>query len=128
VLDRHGAFLLPENPIKVKLESKKLDAFASTPTMLLKAELLIDFVGRRIEANAKRLIVEQDIIDTGTTLNSTLSRRVPGARLARRIGPTTDYAAHLEFGTVRMPARPFMIPALEAERRPFIAAVGKLYR
>tara|TARA_Y100000310_G_scaffold126272_3_gene125050 strand:+ start:8649 stop:9008 length:360 start_codon:yes stop_codon:yes gene_type:complete len=118
---------LATNPVRVKLDTKKLDLLASTVAMEAKLALLVDVGGRKVEARAKQIIVEKKIVDTGATLNSTQSRTVPGERLARRIGPTTDYAVHLEFGTSRMPARPFMIPALEEERDPFIAAVRAIY-
>ena len=39
------------------------------------------------------------------------------------IGPSTDYAILLELGTTSMPARPFMTPALEHARGPFLEAV-----
>ena len=43
---------------------------------------------------------------------------------AALIGPSTNYAAYIEFGTVRMPARPYMVPALEDVRGGFEAAVA----
>ncbi len=89
---------------------------------------VLEVAGNNIEANAKSLIVEQDIIDTGATLNSTQMRDVPGERFQRRIGPTTEYAPHLEFGTSRIQARPFVIPALQMEEKAFIDAVAQTYK
>lgn len=37
-----------------------------------------------------------------------------------------DYAAHLEFGTRNMAARPFMTPAVEAEREKFRKGIDEL--
>ena len=48
--------------------------------------------------------------------------------LSARIGPSTEYALPLELGSRFMPARPFMVPALEAERGPFTAAVGEIFK
>lgn len=31
---------------------------------------------------------------------------------AAMVGPSTSYAAYIEFGTVHMPARPYLVPAL----------------
>jgi HK97 gp10 family phage protein len=53
-------------------------------------------------------------IDTGRLLNSinyAIKNRYTGEVYA-----STEYAAALEFGTVRMAARPFMQPALEKSR------------
>ena len=55
----------------------------------------------------------------------------PGERFQRRIGPTTEYAPYLEFGTGRglHPAgRPFVIPALQLEEKAFIEAVAQTYK
>lgn len=77
--------------------------------------------------------------DYGTTANAAKFLR-PGVELipdnvprgpeglAARIGPSTSYAYGLEFGTSKMPARPFMTPSLEAERQPFIDAVKDIFR
>jgi phage gpG-like protein len=48
--------------------------------------------------------------------------------LSARIGPSTSYAAGLEFGGPHTPARPFMAPSLEAERRPFEGAVANIFK
>lgn len=47
-------------------------------------------------------------IDTGTLKNSISVN--PAGFLARAIGAAADYALHLEFGTSRMEARPYMGP------------------
>ena len=51
----------------------------------------------------------------------------PGGGIAANIGPSTAYAYLLEFGTHNMPARPFMIPSLEAERGPLLAAIEYIF-
>lgn len=40
-----------------------------------------------------------------------------GDGLGASVGSDLDYAAYLEFGTMDMPARPFLIPALERSKR-----------
>lgn len=107
----------------VAVDTQNLDNFIRDFYGLL--DKVLEVAGRNVERRAKRIIVDKDIIDTGDTLGTTESRRtlVP---LERVIGPTTEYAPGLEFGTVLMAARPFMTPALEAERRPFLTAVTKV--
>jgi len=80
-----------------------------------------------VEAEAKVIVILKDIIDTGATLNSIQVHPVAGERFARRVGPTTDYAIHLELGTHRMAARPFMTPAAESKRQSFSDAVMAVY-
>ena len=63
-------------------------------------------------------------VDTGATKNSIVPT-FEDQGFAARIGPSTFYAPFLEFGTRRMAARPFMIPALESERGPFVRAIEK---
>jgi HK97 gp10 family phage protein len=64
--------------------------------------------------------------DTGATRNSITAREA--GKLAWTIGPSTHYAPHLEFGTERMTARPFMIPNAEKERPRFTKAVQDITR
>jgi HK97 gp10 family phage protein len=51
---------------------------------------------------------------------------------AKMVGPTEArvnvgafYGLFLEYGTEKMGARPFLTPAAEAKRGPFVAAVGR---
>lgn len=104
-----------------RLDDRRLQHLIAT--MGDQLEDVIEKGGRDIEAAAKSIVIEKDIIDTGATLNSIDSRRVAGDRFARAIGPTTDYAIHLELGTHRMPARPFMTPAMEMNRKPINDAI-----
>lgn len=62
---------------------------------------------------------------TGATANS-IGVDLENGGLAASIGPTTSYAAYLEFGTRRMLPRPFMGPALDAVEPSFAAAMGQL--
>lgn len=107
------------------LEARNYDSLVARFGDLL--EGIVEKTGRDIEATAKQIIIQKDIIDTGATLNTTESRRSIGAdRFTREIGPTTDYAPFLEFGTTRTAARPFMRPAEETHRKPFLDAIGQV--
>ena len=83
-------------------------------------EAVIQIAARNIEGRSKQLVP----IDTGATMNSIEAR--PEGKMEWRIGPTTEYAPFLEFGTERMPARPYMIPSGEHERPRVRKAVAEL--
>jgi HK97 gp10 family phage protein len=61
--------------------------------------------------HAKRLAP----VDTGR-LRSSITHEVGGDSegIAARVGTNVEYAPHLEYGTSRMKARPFLRPALQA--------------
>ena len=84
----------------------------------------VEIAARHVEARAKVICVEKDIIDTGATMNSINAKE--SGEMVWRIGPTTEYAPFLEFGTVHMRARPFMIPALEGESPRFTEAIRQI--
>jgi len=60
--------------------------------------------------------------DTGR-LSSSIAVKMPekGRVLEVEIGAYVDYAAHLEYGTRNMGARPFMFPALEQNMKGFLS-------
>ena len=87
--------------------------------------LLVDVMqiaARNVERMAKEIVP----VDTGATRNSIEAREADDAGLAWSIGPTTSYAPFLEFGTVYMEARPFLIPSAEKEQPKIIEAVKKI--
>jgi HK97 gp10 family phage protein len=62
---------------------------------------------RKVQRTAKELAP----VDTGTLRNSIKTKTIP--RLKTGIVYTAlEYAPHQEFGTVNMPAQPFMNPAM----------------
>lgn len=60
--------------------------------------------------------------DTGR-LVGTISASV--GELEAEIGAYAEYSSHLEFGTRKMGARPFMFPALEQERKTFMSRMDR---
>lgn len=64
--------------------------------------------------------------DTGRLAGSI--RAVESGTPTAYVEALADYAAHLEFGTRNMAARPFMTPAVEAEREKFRKGVNELTR
>jgi HK97 gp10 family phage protein len=73
---------------------------------------------RIVETHAKLLAP----VDTGTLRSSiTVDEVTP---LEAIIGPHTDYAEHVEFGTSRMAAQPYLRPALDEHEGEIVAAVS----
>jgi len=70
---------------------------------------VVEIAARHVETKAK-----DDVpVKTGATKNS-INASSEG-ELSWRVGPTTEYAPFLEYGTRHMIARPFLIPAVELE-------------
>ena len=71
---------------------------------------------------------EKSPVDTGDNRDSIFVAEVDeiGGAPSYRIGPTTEYGPFLEFGTSKMPARPYMIPALESESPRLRAAIAQI--
>ena len=64
---------------------------------------------------------------TGDTMNS-INVEITDGGLEARVGPTTDYAEYVEYGTRFMEAEPFVRPALDAQKDKFKADLKKLVR
>ena len=77
----------------------------------------VEIAARNVEIKAKNKVPYK----TGATKNSIMARPAEaigmgfGKTTAWRVGPTTSYAPFLEYGTVYMDARPYLIPAMESE-------------
>src|SRR5512146_2562669 len=94
----------------VKLDTRKLDSIRASDRN--RAEAVLEVAARHIEGMAKGLAP----VDTGALRASIhVSQERP---LQRTIGDGVEYGIYQEFGTRHMPAHPFLLPALEAERRP----------
>lgn len=75
-----------------------------------------------VEANAKAVVV----VDTGA-LKASIQARAVGP-LTSEIQVGQEYGSHIEFGTTRMAARPYLTPSVDAARQPFERAVGAAVR
>lgn len=73
------------------------------------------------QAHAQANIVGHDLVDTSALLNSMAAHFL--SPLHGRVGPAVFYGIYHEYGTVYMPARPFVGPATEAVRAGFVAAM-----
>ena len=74
----------------------------------------------KVEARAKQLVP----VDTGALKNS-IAVTPTRPKFEAVIGPTMEYGPHVEFGTRFQSAQPYMVPALESQRKPFIKAIGQ---
>lgn len=97
------------------------------PLLKLKAEArpkAAKIVGRTafiIEGKAKMLAA----VDTGALRNSIKAKQL--GELTWEVAPHVDYAWYQEFGTSKMPAHPYLIPAVEGQRAAFVAAMRELF-
>jgi len=106
--------------VSVRVDTRLLDKIIRQLPGAL--EDVLDVAAFNVEKKAKFRVP----VDTGATKNSIAVSKP--SRHSRSIGPSTSYAPPLEFGTARISARPFMIPALESEKRLFIRAVEAMTR
>lgn len=73
-----------------------------------------------VEATAKQIAP----VDTGNLKNSIITETPEP--LSAIVGPHTDYALYVEFGTSKMSAQPYMTPAAQKHRAPFVTACSRL--
>lgn len=103
-----------------ELNSVMVDLTAASVLVTRRASDVMDKSAHDIEATAKQLVP----VDTGATKNSIGVDRPVGKDLIAIIGPTTEYAPDLEFGTVRMAPRAFMGPSLDIHAPGFVAGMA----
>lgn len=63
-------------------------------------------------------------IDTGKLVGS-VTHKISADGLDAAIGTNTAYGAHLEFGTKKMAARPWLFPAFERNRKGIVKRIAK---
>jgi len=88
---------------------------------------LVRATAYRVVGTAQQLVP----VDTGTTKSSIHASTPSGGPLSgfsleAEIGPTTEYAPHLEFGTVKMAPHAFMGPALDRHTPDFVDGAAQL--
>lgn len=59
---------------------------------------------------------------------SSINTIITDGGLEARVGPTTNYAEYVEYGTRRMEAEPFVKPALDVQKEKFKASMKKIVR
>ena len=93
-----------------------------------KLQNVIEIAARHIELDAKDRLRNWPAHDTGMTIGTTQSRKQDTEGLVWRVGPTTEYAPFIEFGTWKMRARPFMVPSAEKESPRVEKAITELFK
>jgi HK97 gp10 family phage protein len=73
-----------------------------------------------VEAHAKKVVP----VDTGNLRNS-IQSSFPDEFVAV-VGTHVEYAPYVEFGTYKMAARPYLMPAVEKVRPGFTAAMKRI--
>lgn len=90
-----------------------------------KASLVVTKSGFDLEAAMKQHIVKMRAVDTGNMLNS-VGTDIDLLALTAVVGPTASYAPYVNWGTYKMPPRPFAEAAADDVFPNFIAAVEAL--
>lgn len=67
-------------------------------------------------------------VDTGALRSSLTSESMMTGELTYTISDGVEYGVYQEFGTSRIPARPFMLPAIEAWTDRFLNAFKDLFK
>lgn len=95
--------------VRVRIDGAKLAELLASPQGAIAKELLK--LGLQIEARAKDLCP----VDTGRLRSSiTSALEEEGDTIVAVIGTDVEYAPFIEFGTQRMEAQPFLVPAAYA--------------
>lgn len=107
------------NPIRVRIELKSGLADL-TPQVREVLGALVARTALAIERGAKqRVPVRSGNLKNSIKANAKEARSALRAEVeaggAGNTGTSVEYAVYVELGTVRMPARPFFTPAVEAE-------------
>jgi HK97 gp10 family phage protein len=97
---------------EIKILSNRLPAM--DPRMRQAAARVVKSTALQCEALAKT----KAPVDTGALRTSIQAQ--PETELSWVVGPGVDYAIYVEYGTVHMVPQPYMTPAAEQLRGPFI--------
>ena len=108
----------------IRLDTRVLDRMIAD--LDTNTEGALDAVAFEVEGETKNIIQEKEIIDTGALLNGIHTEKK--SRFLRWVSDAVEYGIYNELGTWKMPARPFMVPAVERVGRKIIDKWGRLFR
>jgi len=80
--------------------------------------------GVEVQKEAVRIIRSKGIIDSGR-LRDSVKYKVRGDEVS--IGTNVEYATYQEYGTVKMPARPYLRPSIDNKRKFLVELWGQMY-
>lgn len=106
--------------IGITVETRKLDKI--TKEMQPRAEKIISETAYQVEGKAKM----NAPVDTGF-LRSSIQTMDGENDLQKIVNVGAEYGIHQEYGTYKMAAHPFLIPAVEALRQKFVSAWKELF-
>ena len=89
-----------------------------------KASRIVRQYGSVISAEA----VKRAPVDTGNLINTIMANSKLISTLVYRVQDGTEYGIFQELGTSKMPAHPFLLPAVELWRNRFISAFSELFK
>jgi HK97 gp10 family phage protein len=100
---------------------------------------VLDRITANIKPNARRIVNTYGIeiasdaaanapVDTGALRSSITSESKMTGDMTFTVSDGVEYGVYQEFGTSRMSAQPFMIPAIEAWSQKFLAAFAELFK
>lgn len=96
-----------------------------------KVEAAIQIAAFNVEKRAKKHLTDKDAVDTGTLRGSITATPVGmtmgGELVDWRIGTHIEYAPFVEFGTYKMEARTYLVPALDTEHKHLRNAVKQIF-
>lgn len=95
---------------------------AMRPLLRKKVSQVVRKTASDVEAAAKTIVP----VDTGA-LKASIQARAVGS-LTSEVAVGQEYGPHVEFGTVRMSARPYLTPSVDMARQPFEQAIGAAVR
>lgn len=104
----------------VKVDTTKLDQLRAT--IKPKCSVALNTFGTAIAGDAAR----RAPVDTGALRSSITSESHMEGELRYVMQDGVNYGVHNEFGTSRMPAHPFFIPAVEAGFNKFVTIMMKV--
>lgn len=100
----------------------------------LKDKITLDDVKRVVSHNGQQLQTKMQTnadfkkgYQTGATKRS-IGLEIQDGGFTAEVGPTTEYAPYLEYGTRYMEAQPFVRPAYEEQKQKFKSDMQKLVR
>ena len=106
----------------VTLDTKVLDRM--TAEIKPKARAVVNKYGLAIAGEAAKLAP----VDTAALRNSILSESQMTGDMAFTVQDGVEYGVFQEFGTSKMAAQPFLLPAVEAWRQKFLDAFAELFK
>lgn len=85
-----------------------------------KASLVVYKTAHDVEGHAKAMApYDTGFLESGITV-------IPQGQLDAEVDANAEYAVYQEYGTYKMAAQPFMVPAAETSRPSFLAAMSQI--